>query len=202
MFTEASFEVFDIDGLEPRMAAIREEIQPVFRELGAEFLSVLIEIMPDRSFHQHIAQHLRRRTNAPDATLTAFAENKRGYKMLPHFQIGINRDFVFVFLGIIDDPKYREVWADELSQLTDLKKLPQNFVVSKDHMNADVFALTELDDAIFRLKTIKKADFELGRIWPRADFDGKQDDEILSEMLATLRQLTEIYLQLTTEFPE
>ncbi len=32
MFTEKSFEVFEIEGLEPRMAAIRQEIQPIFQQ--------------------------------------------------------------------------------------------------------------------------------------------------------------------------
>ena len=34
MFRKKSFEVFDIEGLEARMQAVRSEIQPVFMEIG------------------------------------------------------------------------------------------------------------------------------------------------------------------------
>lgn len=34
MFTQKSFEIFKIEGLEPRMTEIRSEIQPVFSEIG------------------------------------------------------------------------------------------------------------------------------------------------------------------------
>lgn len=33
MFTQESFKVFDITGLDERMEAIREKIQPIFKEL-------------------------------------------------------------------------------------------------------------------------------------------------------------------------
>ncbi|HBF59757.1 MAG TPA: DUF1054 domain-containing protein, partial [Exiguobacterium sp.] len=35
-FTQHAFDTFQIDGLEPRMKAIRERIQPVFRDIGQE----------------------------------------------------------------------------------------------------------------------------------------------------------------------
>ena len=37
----------------------------------------------------HVAKHARRSVNPPIDTWVAFAPNKRGYKMLPHFQIGL-----------------------------------------------------------------------------------------------------------------
>ncbi|MDZ7834202.1 MAG: DUF1054 family protein [Alkalibacterium sp.] len=33
-FDEKDFEIFDIEGLDERMAAIRERIQPVFQHIG------------------------------------------------------------------------------------------------------------------------------------------------------------------------
>ena len=41
MFTQKSFEIFSIDGLEARMAEIRSEIQPVFSEIGQKLLTEL-----------------------------------------------------------------------------------------------------------------------------------------------------------------
>lgn len=194
MFNRKSFEIFEIVGLEPRMMEIRAEIQPIFREIGEKFLTELSSQFPEKNFYQHIAQHRRRTANAPDATLTAFSENKRGYKMLPHIQLGLCRDYVFVYLGIIDAPKNREIWADRLSALT--MELPSDFVVSKNHMNSTFFDLMEFTDAVHRLKTVKKADFELGRIWTSEQFSGQQDETILAEMLLTVKQLAPIYQKL------
>lgn len=39
MFTEESFQVFQVEGLEPRMTAIRSEIQPVFQKNRGDHLS-------------------------------------------------------------------------------------------------------------------------------------------------------------------
>ena len=41
MFTQKSFEIFKIEGLEPRMTKIRSEIQPVFSEIGQKLLTEL-----------------------------------------------------------------------------------------------------------------------------------------------------------------
>ena len=41
MFTQKSFEIFKIEGLEPRMTEIRSEIQPVFSEIGQKLLTEL-----------------------------------------------------------------------------------------------------------------------------------------------------------------
>ena len=47
MFTQKSFEIFKIEGLEPRMTEIRSEIQPVFSEIGQKLLTELsVKIWP------------------------------------------------------------------------------------------------------------------------------------------------------------
>lgn len=43
MFTEQSFEVFEIAGLDERMAAIRASVQPVFQAVGEEIRAQLEE---------------------------------------------------------------------------------------------------------------------------------------------------------------
>ena len=61
MFTEKSFEVFDIDGLDERMAAIRQEVQPTFQQLDEVFQQELEPLLDEKLFI-HIAQHRRRTT--------------------------------------------------------------------------------------------------------------------------------------------
>ena len=64
MFTQKSFEIFSIDGLEARMAEIRSEIQPVFSEIGQKLLTKLSAKILNQEFYFHIAQHRRRTANA------------------------------------------------------------------------------------------------------------------------------------------
>ncbi|MCL2112872.1 MAG: DUF1054 domain-containing protein [Streptococcaceae bacterium] len=219
MFTEQSFEVFDIVGLEARMSKIREKIQPDFLEIGEKFLSVLrldlrlqslsengqssgkgarmTENLAENQFYLHIAKHLRRTTNAPESTWAAISTKPRGYKMEPHFQLGIWKDYVFVYLSIIDQPKAQKDYADRLlSNLTELEKLPSDFVISKDHTKAEFYDLSVLTETINRLSAVKKSEFEIGRVWSAEKFDGKHDENILTEMLETIRSLLPIYEQL------
>lgn len=55
MFTQKSFEIFSIDGLEARMAEIRSEIQPVFSEIGQKLLTELSAKISNQEFYFHIA---------------------------------------------------------------------------------------------------------------------------------------------------
>lgn len=66
-FGQDDFNVFLIDGLEERMEAIRNQIQPKFKELG-EFLRQSVEMMVNNEMYLHIAQHARRTVNPPKDT--------------------------------------------------------------------------------------------------------------------------------------
>ena len=197
MFNKKSFEVFKIDGLEARMAAIRAEIQPIFQEIGEQLLTKLSASQPDEKFYLHIAQHRRRTANAPENTWAAISTKSHGYKMEAHFQLGIWADYVFVYLSIIDQPKMQKAYTDKLlhaqSLLTDLSA---DFVLSKDHTKVEIFPFVELPKAIERLATVKKSELEIGRIWAREKFDEQHDEEILKEMLGTIEQLFPVYKKL------
>lgn len=43
----------------------------------------------------HMLQNMLVKCKSPVDTWVAFAPNKRGYKMLPHFQIGLFKDHLF-----------------------------------------------------------------------------------------------------------
>ena len=86
-FTNEDFDVFLIDGLEARMDALKTTIRPKLEQLGAYYAPSLSALTGDEMF-VHVAKHARRTINPPKDTWVAFANNPRGYKMLPHFQIG------------------------------------------------------------------------------------------------------------------
>src|SRR5690625_163422 len=90
-FNQDDFSVFKIDGLEKRMEAIQKQIQPKFKELGTELVEDLSTYLGNEVF-LHIAKHARRTVNPPQDTWLAIADNKRGYKKHPHFQVGLFDD--------------------------------------------------------------------------------------------------------------
>ena len=196
MFTQKSFEIFSIDGLEARMAEIRSEIHPVFSEIGQKLLTKLSAKISNQEFYFHIAQHRRRTANAPENTWSAISTKARGYKMEAHFQLGIWEDYVFIYLSMIDQPKKQKEYAELLTNLSVEKMLTEDFIISKDHTKAEVFPLSAFSEAAERLGKVKKSELEIGRLWSKERFDGKEDSKILAEMLETIDQLLPIYQKL------
>ncbi|AFS71457.1 DUF1054 family protein [Exiguobacterium antarcticum] len=137
-FTKEAFETFQIDGLEQRMEAIRERIQPVFKQIGQEVLPDLTVHLAE-DIYVHIAQHARRKVNPPNDTWMAFSPNKRGYKMLPHFQVGLFDDHLFIWLAYIYELPNKSQYATKLLQHQHiLHTLPSDFVISYDHTYAQL----------------------------------------------------------------
>lgn len=196
MFTQKSFEIFSIDGLEARMSEIRSEIQPIFSEIGQKLLTELSAKISNQEFYFHIAQHRRRTANAPENTWSAISTKARGYKMEAHFQLGIWEDYVFIYLSMIDQPKKQKEYAELLTNLPVEKMLTEDFIISKDHTKAEVFPLSAFSEAAERLGKVKKSELEIGRLWSKERFDGKEDSKILAEMLETIDQLLPIYQKL------
>ena len=100
-FTKDDFAVFTIEGLEPRMSAIRKQIQPKFHLLGQGLAKELAAELNKESLPVHIAQHIRRTKNAPKDTWMAIGGNKRGYKKYPHFQLGLYGTHIFISVGFM-----------------------------------------------------------------------------------------------------
>ncbi|TBL78241.1 YktB family protein [Paenibacillus thalictri] len=168
-FSAQDFETFTIDGLEPRMHAIQERIQPKFRAIG-ETLAGDMSVMSGREMFVHIAKHARRKVNPPVDTWMAFCANKRGYKQVPHFQIGLFDDRLFMWLAFIYElPNKQAIAKAMLRQLNEVKQtLPGEFMLSFDHMKKDAVSAAELNkkelkSAIERFRDVKSAELLIGR---------------------------------------
>ena len=191
LFTKEHFTIFTIDTLEERMAQIRAQIQPIFQQIGNAALP-LFEEQCHAPFYLHIAQHRRRTVYPPAETWAGIGPNKRGYKMDAHFQIGINADYVFVWLSVIDQPKNQQEIATSWLEAPDLfSSLPADFVISPDHTKYDVVPLSEWPTTLLRLKTVKKSECQIGKIFPIAQIE----DVTLPEILAVYEALLPLYLQ-------
>lgn len=196
MFTEASFNVFEIEGLEKRMAAIRAEIQPIFKKLDAYFVEELALDLEGSILPIHIAQHRRRTTNAPDFTWSAMGGDTRGYKKYPHFQLGITPNYLVLWLSFIDNPEFEKEMATLFLQKQELLlKLPSDFVINGDHTKNEYHRLTPetLEPMLQRWSTVKKGEFQVGRVITKENIAQRSVDEWQTFMLETYQALLPFY---------
>ncbi|GAA0338604.1 YktB family protein [Bacillus carboniphilus] len=194
-FSQSDFDTFSIDGLEGRMEAIQSRIQPKFKEIGETLTEDLSSIIGSEMF-LHIAKHARRSVNPPKDTWLAIAHNKRGYKKHPHFQVGLFDDHVFIWLALIYElPNKNEIAKAFLKNKKEVKVLiPEDYVLSMDHMKKEADSLGELGDkglkaSLERFRDVKKAEFLVGRHIPANDpllKDGKRFIEFTKETFETL----------------
>lgn len=200
-FSEADFNVFTIDGLDERMEAIKTQIRPKFEELSTHFAPTLSSLTGDEMFI-HVAKHARRTVNPPKDTWVAFAPNKRGYKMLPHFQIGLWGTHVFVWFAVIYEAPiksaYGRILADQIDHIKE--QIPQSFVWSKDHTKPAVEKMsalseTELKGLFERLEHVKKAEILCGINVSKEEavnMTGQQWIDLIDDTFKTLTPLYEL----------
>lgn len=199
MFTRKDFEVFHIQGLEQRMIAIQEQIQPKFRTIGEQLRSSL-SVHTGKEMFLHIAKHARRTVNPPKDTWLAICDNKRGYKGHPHFQLGLFDDHLFIWLALIYElPGKQQVAAGFLNQLDDvIAAVPQDYVISLDHMKKDSTAVHTLaeDDwkkLLIRLRDFKQCELLIGRhISPDSELLNSEEN-LLGYVENTFLQLLPLY---------
>ncbi|EGO5181617.1 YktB family protein [Enterococcus faecalis] len=195
MFTEKEFAAFEVAGLDERMAVIRAQIQPIFQELDTYFAEQLAPELGTELF-VHIAQHRRRTVYPPENTWSALSPNKRGYKMQPHFQLGIWGDYVFMWLSFIDNPKNEKQIAQAFLENQQLfQALPEDTYVSLNHTVPQITPLpdTDLEKALTRFRDVKKGEFEIGRIIPEDSALWQNPEKARAYMLATYQQLLPLY---------
>ncbi|MBS4209364.1 DUF1054 domain-containing protein [Bacillus sp. FJAT-50079] len=195
-FTQSDFDTFQINGLEKRMQAIQESIQPKFRMIGNILADDLSAQLGNEMF-LHIARHARRTVNPPQDTWLAICNNKRGYKQHPHFQVGLFDDHLFIWLAFIYElPGKAEIAKTFLHHIDLLEStIPSDFVVSLDHMKKDAVAIKDLDvqKALERFRDVKKAEFLIGKHISPSDPVLKDGDQLINLIKETFETLIPIY---------
>ena len=197
-FTKEDFRVFDIDGLEPRMDALKETIRPKLENLGEYFSEYLTTLTGDEHF-AHVAKHARRKVNPPDDTWVSFSTNPRGYKMMPHFQIGLFGDHAFCMYGVIyESPEKQQVADKWLDMIEEMRSMPNNYVISLDHMKPEKTAIDDMsyddfESALTRLKDVKKGEFLIGKMYLPSNPVLENDDIFLKELETVMTELLKLY---------
>lgn len=182
IFTDAAFESFEIPVLDDQMPVVRREIQPVFRYYGR-----ILENHIDQSFKSelpvYVAKHIQRKVKPLRHTWVAIGGDNRGYKKYPHFEIGINQNFIYIMLCYQFHLLEKEKMAQFLKKES-LLKLPSDMHIMLSHYGPDYFNLNEenLNKGLDRLEKIKGADFQIGRAMVKSD-DRLTNPEALEEWL-------------------
>ncbi|MFE8703698.1 YktB family protein [Cytobacillus sp. FJAT-54145] len=198
-FTNTDFDVFNIDGLDERMEALKMNIRPKLEELGKHFSPTLSALTGNEMF-PHVAKHARRTINPPKDTWVAFASNPRGYKMLPHFQIGLWETHVFIWFAVIYEAPNKEDFGKKLGK--NLKKIyketPKDYVWSGDHTKpeAELHSKMSIDDlqTLFeRLQSVKKAEILCGLHIPKEEAINMSPNEFLDKVDSVFKTLLPLY---------
>ncbi|OIK09043.1 DUF1054 domain-containing protein [Bacillus sp. MUM 13] len=198
-FTAADYNVFKIDGLDPRMEALKNRIQPKLRQLGDYFSKELTELTGDEMF-PHVAKHMRRTINPPTDTWVAISRNSRGYKMTPHFQIGLWGTHMFVWFAVIyeapDKAQYGLTLENNAETIKD--SIPGHFVWSIDHTKPDVIphsslSLDDMTSMFQRLQTVKKAEILCGIQISREEAVSLSDESFIKRIQESFEVLIPLY---------
>ncbi|MCT3045390.1 DUF1054 domain-containing protein [Leuconostoc mesenteroides] len=193
MFRNSDFDIFEDKTLNGRMEKIRTIIDPKFEE----FASIVLPILNtnEQEWYAHVAKHLRRTTYAPDNTWVAFTPNKRGYKMLPHFELGIWEDNVYFYLAVEENmkPDQTNVITQKLREVSPLvRELPDSYRLSQNHMVNKTYSLLQYDDSVERYESVKHSEVLIGVEIKRGDklLDG---DGIVDTLVLVMKNLLPIY---------
>lgn len=199
-FNAQDFEVFNVEGLEPRMEVLIERVRPKLEILGSEIVPFLSALCGEEMF-VHVAKHARRTVNPPNDTWVAWAANKRGYKALPHFQVGMFGTHLFIIFAIIYESTNKSVFAEHLEGkkgIAAVKKLPKTFYWSMDHMDPGFTPQSEMKAADFakmadKLKNVKKSEVLCGLRIEKGDPVLEEGDQLVSVIHSTFEQLLPLY---------
>lgn len=197
-WSNEDFNVFTIDGLHDRMQALQTLVQPKFTQLGRTF-SDKLSAHGSGEFFPHVAKHARRTVNPPTDSWVAMAPSKRGYKALPHFQIGLWKTHLFIIIAVIYENPDKKGIAERLENNTkQLLALPSSYIVSGDHMKPDADAIQDIGEAgleklFTRLQTVKKAEFLIGRHLSKEEATNMTEQQFLEFTEETIEHLLPIY---------
>lgn len=188
-FQQKDFDSFTIEGLGERMEAIQTRIQPKFQAIGEELVDYLSAHLGEE-MHMHIARHARRTVNPPNDTWVAFSYNNRGYKMTPHFQVGLWDDRLFVWLAYIYElPNKTDMARHFIDNIDKFRAMiPADFDISMNHMKKSDELMKDIDarKTLERFRDVKSAELLIGKQF-------NSDDPILEDSKAFVEKVQEIY---------
>ena len=176
------------------MALIRARLDPKFAEAAKTIVPLLQT--SSRPIFAHIAKHQRRHKNPPPNTWVAFSTSRRGYKMLPHLELGFWNDRLFLWLTCLRESKTVPQLLTGVVPL--IKKMPGPWLLADDHTDKATVALspTVLTQKVTRFETVKNAEFLIGQVYLAEDPIWTTPDDLWTEIQERVTELAPILDQL------
>jgi uncharacterized protein YktB (UPF0637 family) len=115
VFVLDDFAVFEVPGFKARMPLLRERVKPKLIQMG-EHLNDALSTALREPLYTHVAQHLRRTVNAPEATWVAFSRSARAYKPFVHVRVAINAKTVRTSVFVEDYADDKLLFAENLNR--------------------------------------------------------------------------------------
>jgi uncharacterized protein YktB (UPF0637 family) len=198
-FAQEDFDVFAVQGLEPRMGAIIEQIRPKLAAIGAA-LEPHLSLICGEPMYTHVAKHARRTVHPPNDTWVAWAGNRRGYKAHPHFQVGLWQSHLFAQFAVIYESTNKAVFAERMARsLDDIRRIvPGHYIWSSDHTKPEAARLDAMSDKDLlqfadKLKHVKKAEALCGIHVDRDDPVLQDGGKLLALFEQTFETLQPLY---------
>lgn len=133
-------------------------------------------------------------------TWVAFADNPRGYKMLPHFQIGLWNTHLFIWFAVIYEAPQKQEFAARFTKKINkiYKEIPKDFVWSLDHTKPESvshgqLSKEDLRGMFDRLENIKKAEILCGYEIKRDDVLNLSAEDFLKHVEYVFNKIAPLY---------
>jgi uncharacterized protein YktB (UPF0637 family) len=193
-FTQADFDVFTIEGLGPRMYALKTKLQPKLTHIG-ERIKQKLQPQINEPLYLHVAKHQRRTVNPPIDSWFALSTNKRGYKKHPHVEVGLFDDRVFVYFALMHNIPDKAKLAQHLIEHQSIfDQLDPSFVFSLDHYDKEAHSVDVLThQSLGHLQNTKKADFLIGKQLKSQTVIQMNDDDFDQCVMDTFIALMPLY---------
>lgn len=195
MFDINDFDLFNEPTLKGRLQLIYDQLDPKFEQLGQAIIPK-IKQQNAVTFNLHIAKHLRRHKNPPMNTWMAFSESSRGYKMLPHLEIGFWDDRIFIWFALMAEMPDKLAYTNKIKQLEPLiLKDYSNFDLSYDHMAKQKYPVNAANLKLIedKFNTTKKGEFLLGKVFLKSDEIFNDPQKLNTEIEQVLLSLSHFY---------
>ncbi len=202
MFKLTDFQAFAEPSLAGRLAIIRRDLDPKFEQAGAILAEQATRAQLPRQT-VHIAKHARRHKNPPPDTWLALATNPRGYKMMPHVELGFWDDRLFLWVAVLKESKPLIIDADTIASLC--AGLSAQTELAGDHTDklaARPWSPEALTMQTARFNTVGKAEWLLGKTYLRTDPLWQTPDALWADIRYRFDALMPVYQALTTEFSQ
>lgn len=199
-FLTEDFQVFQIEGLAERMNALKKKVRPKLQALG-ENLAAEIRKKHRNDFFPHVAKHARRTVNPPEDTWVALGPSKLGYKMLPHFEVGLSQSQFYIKLVLKAECKSKKDFASKLRMETNLlaplsKASYLIYGINPNSLQGKLLkevSREEIEVILENLQTKKNAWIAIGLEFSKNQVEELSEIQLIKKIIMAINKLYPLY---------